>query len=68
MENSRRYYKMYAEQYPETTKKLKEKGSQFKLLHLKNKLTTHSRIHPDTLKCMVNLYTNRVRLPLLTGP
>ena len=31
-------------------KKLKEKGSKYKLLHLKNRITSHSRMYPDKIK------------------
>lgn len=46
METSTKILNIYANEFAETTKKLKEKGSKFKLLHQKNKLTAHSRANP----------------------
>jgi hypothetical protein len=56
------------QQYPEVTKRLKEKGSKFKLLHQKNKLTAHSRVSPDIMKVMLNVYTHRIKLGYYTDP
>lgn len=35
--------------YAEIGKKMKEKGSKLKLLRMKNRITSHSRMHPDKL-------------------
>lgn len=55
LEITNRHMKDYAIEFPEITKKLKEKGSKFKFFHMKNKLTGHSRANPDLLKMLVNM-------------
>ena len=37
---------IYINNYGEIGKKMKEKGSKNKLLHCKNRITSHSRMHP----------------------
>lgn len=51
---------VYTQQYPETTKRLKEKGSKLKYLHQKNKLTPHSRVNPEVLKNLKNMNAIRI--------
>lgn len=36
------------------------KGSKYKLLHLKNKLTLHSRIEPDILVTFMNMFKSKI--------
>jgi hypothetical protein len=40
----------YISSYPDISKKMKEKGSKYKLLHMKNRITSHSRMHPEKIK------------------
>lgn len=37
---------IYVGTYADVGKKMKEKGSKYKLLHMKNRITSHSRMHP----------------------
>lgn len=37
---------IYINNYAEIGKKMKEKGSKNKILHSKNRITSHSRMHP----------------------
>ena len=50
------YNKIYAEEYAEMTQKLKEKGPKSKSIQKRNKLTPHSRLHPEVLKILKNLF------------
>lgn len=68
LDEANKYFKIYTENYADITKKLKEKGSKFKIFHMKHKLTTHSRVAPDILRSMFSIYTNRIKLGVFTSP
>ncbi len=60
METATKILNIYGEEYAETTKKLKQKGSKYKLLHQKNKLTPHSRANPQILRMFRNLFQTKI--------
>lgn len=49
IEKTKKYLEVYTNAYDAVSKALEQKGSKFKFLRKKHKLTTHSRVQPDIL-------------------
>jgi hypothetical protein len=60
LEMATKYNEMYIEKYPIMTQKLKEKESKYKLLHQRNRLTPHSRLHPEVMKILKNFMEAKI--------
>jgi hypothetical protein len=55
-----KYNELYTQKYPIITQKLKEKGSKYKLLFQRNKLTPQSRANPEVFKIFKNLIEAKI--------
>lgn len=54
--------------YEAIGKKLKEKGSKYKFLHLKNKMTPYSRMHPEILLQLWRIFKAKILMSSIVYP